>query len=72
MITTEELTKSIVKWIVRNAERESIFLTPEPEWAVNSHDLTEHIELVTGISHEQVGEWITDENDKKESEEQKG
>jgi len=57
-MTTEELVKLIAIWIKENSERESIFLTPEPEWTVGAHDLLDYISGVTGVSKELIGGWM--------------
>lgn len=55
---TWDLVKSVSEWIAANAERESIFLAPNPQWTVNAHLLLDHISSVTGISSEQIGKWV--------------
>jgi len=61
-----ELVKSIAQWVTRNAEAESIFLTPRPRHLVSAHRLLDHVSDVTGISREQIGEWCATAGDWRE------
>jgi hypothetical protein len=54
----EDLVKSIVEWVTINAQMESIFLTPEPNWTVDAHALLDQISILTGIRNEQIGQWV--------------
>ena len=57
-MTVEELVERIAKYIAENSESESIFLTPNPYWSINSHDLMDFISETSGVSKEQIGEWV--------------
>lgn len=39
----DERLKRLLIWIAANSEKESRFLTPEPEWKVDSDDLFKEI-----------------------------
>lgn len=41
--TAHELAVFIAKWVARNAEGESVWLSPEPSWTVNAHSLLDQI-----------------------------
>ena len=56
-MTAEELAKSITEWITDHAERESVFLYPNPRWNIDAHALLDHISEVAGIPTEQIEEW---------------
>lgn len=56
--TIPELVQSIAVWVATNAERESVFLTPDPRWEVDAYDLLYHVSAVSGVSEEQIGEWV--------------
>jgi CBS domain containing-hemolysin-like protein len=60
----ENLVEAIAVWIVRNAERESIFLGPNPQWNVNGHSLLDFLAEKTGIPKETIGHWVGEEADK--------
>lgn len=57
-MTVQELVKSIAEWVAAHAERESIFLTPEPETTVNAYSLLDYISEVSGVPKDQIGEWV--------------
>ncbi len=57
----EDLVKSIAKYVAKNSERESIFLTPAPEWYLGAHSLLDYIGSITGISKEQISKWTEED-----------
>lgn len=49
--------KELAEYIGSHAYRESILMTPEPQWLVNAHLLLDWIHELTGVSKQQIGEW---------------
>lgn len=61
-MTNEELVKAIAKWVKKNSERESGWLSPEPQWIVNPHELLDYVSTITGISKDKIGEWVSEDD----------
>ena len=57
-------TEALVRFIARESERESIFLTPVPQQEINSYHLLDWISGASGITKEQIGTWCLDETNK--------
>jgi len=55
MISPEE---RIVKWVAKNAVKESSFLTPHPRWTVDAHHLLDEIAEAVGLPKEQISNWV--------------
>lgn len=54
----DERLKRLLTWIAANSERESRFLSPEPEWEINSTSLVDEIISIWGLDKEEVMEHV--------------
>ena len=52
------IAKSLVMWIAQNAEKESGFLSPNPQWNVNAHALLDFIQDVSGEDEATISRWV--------------
>ena len=57
MTSVEELCKVITEWVVEYSWSESVFLTPEPTFNVDSSALLTELSERTGIPKEKFTEW---------------
>lgn len=60
-----QLAEAITRWVVRHAERESLFMSPAPATTIDPTALLEFVQVETGIPHERFGAWCDDENEKR-------
>lgn len=65
----EDKWKELVKFIASNAYRESVCLTPRPEWILGATvpDLLDEIHRISGVSKESIGAWVDEAVDEKET-----
>lgn len=56
----ESKIMKLIKYIASNAECESPFLNPEPEWTVNANDLLHEIVRVWGIPQSDVSKVVSE------------
>lgn len=54
-MTTEEFARAIARWVVQNAQGESIFLTPNPSYMVNARDLLDEVARLAGVTQATLG-----------------
>jgi hypothetical protein len=52
------LVEKLAKWVAKNAERESIFLTPRPHYLVDAHALLDFVRDESGVEESQITAWV--------------
>lgn len=63
---TKAVVKAVVEYVTEHAERESRFLTPNPQWMLIAPELLlEMLEERFSISTEEMGKWSNAQADKK-------
>ena len=65
MITIEQLVERIARYVSRECQHESRFLYSEPCHAVDAAGLLDAVSEASGVSKEQIGRWVDDEQDLK-------
>ena len=59
--------RQLIIWIAENSESESVFLSPNFSWSVNSTDLLDQIVNIFKLSKDEVGNIVDRISDEREN-----
>lgn len=57
-VKDEEKREALVKWIAAETWRESVFLTPDPRWLLDTWEVLDEISEIAEIPKETLSEWV--------------